>query len=53
MFILTSLFCLAGEGSVRLVYGKYAYHHYMQDRFDDDKWGCVISGAAPTVPFKH
>lgn len=23
------------------VIGKYAYHHYMQDRFDDNGWGCA------------
>lgn len=24
-----------------MVDGTYAYHHYMQDRFDDNKWGCA------------
>ncbi|RUS89191.1 hypothetical protein EGW08_003070 [Elysia chlorotica] len=24
-----------------LVQGFYSYHHYMQDRFNDDKWGCA------------
>ena len=24
-----------------LVHGNYAYHHYMQDNFDDDGWGCA------------
>ena len=24
-----------------LVQGTYAYHHYMQDYFDDDGWGCA------------
>ncbi|KAL8569277.1 hypothetical protein ACOMHN_029898 [Nucella lapillus] len=28
-------------GTPHLVQGKYSYHHYMQDRFDDDKWGCA------------
>ncbi len=29
------------EGQVHLVQGRYAYHHYMQDGFDDDGWGCA------------
>eukprot|EP00117_Sycon_ciliatum_P034530 scpid36068/ scgid1230/ Ufm1-specific protease 2 len=28
-------------GEVSLVQGVYAYHHYMQDRFNDDGWGCA------------
>ncbi|XP_067946051.1 ufm1-specific protease 2-like isoform X2 [Watersipora subatra] len=31
----------APTGTVHTVYGKYTYHHYMQDKFDDDKWGCA------------
>merc|ERR1719430_7042 len=26
---------------VALVEGVYTYHHYMQDNFDDDGWGCA------------
>jgi len=26
---------------VALVQGAYDYHHYMQDNFDDDGWGCA------------
>ena len=26
---------------VHLVDGTYSYHHYMQDKFDDDGWGCA------------
>ncbi|KAL5012831.1 hypothetical protein ScPMuIL_011382 [Solemya velum] len=29
------------SGKVHLVQGQYTYHHYMQDRFDDNKWGCA------------
>lgn len=29
------------NGTPHLVKGNYTYHHYMQDRFDDDKWGCA------------
>ena len=29
------------DGTCVLVHGKYAYHHYMQDRFDDNGWGCA------------
>ena len=33
---------LTVEGGVpSIVQGTYAYHHYMQDHFDDDKWGCA------------
>lgn len=26
---------------VYLVQGIYSYHHYMQDRVDDNGWGCA------------
>ncbi|XP_060566245.1 ufm1-specific protease 2-like isoform X2 [Ruditapes philippinarum] len=29
------------EGKQYTVNGNYTYHHYMQDRFDDNKWGCA------------
>ncbi|XP_068245725.1 ufm1-specific protease 2 [Palaemon carinicauda] len=29
------------DGEVSIVLGTYGYHHYMQDRFDDNKWGCA------------
>lgn len=28
-------------GKQSLVHGKYTYHHYMQDKFNDDGWGCA------------
>lgn len=28
-------------GKQSLVHGKYTYHHYMQDQFNDDGWGCA------------
>ncbi|XP_012268207.2 ufm1-specific protease 2 [Athalia rosae] len=28
-------------GKLSLVDGLYAYHHYMQDEFDDNGWGCA------------
>ncbi|KAM4810198.1 ufm1-specific protease 2 [Rhinophrynus dorsalis] len=28
-------------GMVSLVQGVYSYHHYMQDRMDDNGWGCA------------
>jgi len=28
-------------GTVAIVDGMYAYHHYMQDNFNDDGWGCA------------
>jgi len=33
---------LVGEDvQVALVQGEYVYHHYMQDSFNDDGWGCA------------
>ncbi|XP_071545056.1 ufm1-specific protease 2 [Panulirus ornatus] len=29
------------DGNVSIVHGTYAYHHYMQNNFDDNKWGCA------------
>uniref|UniRef100_A0A3B5B4S0 Ufm1-specific protease 2 n=1 Tax=Stegastes partitus TaxID=144197 RepID=A0A3B5B4S0_9TELE len=29
------------NGKVYLVQGIYSYHHYMQDRMDDNGWGCA------------
>lgn len=29
------------SGKLSLVYGCYAYHHYMQNGFDDNGWGCA------------
>ncbi|XP_053685272.1 probable Ufm1-specific protease 2 [Sabethes cyaneus] len=29
------------EGRLSLVQGRYSYHHYMQDGFNDDGWGCA------------
>ncbi|KAG5684142.1 hypothetical protein PVAND_013383 [Polypedilum vanderplanki] len=28
-------------GKQSLVQGRYTYHHYMQDNFNDDGWGCA------------
>ncbi|XP_073252399.1 ufm1-specific protease 2-like [Porites lutea] len=28
-------------GTVAIVEGTYTYHHYMQDNFNDDGWGCA------------
>ncbi|XP_020610098.1 ufm1-specific protease 2-like isoform X2 [Orbicella faveolata] len=28
-------------GTVAVVDGTYGYHHYMQDNFNDDGWGCA------------
>uniref|UniRef100_A0A8C7YH98 Ufm1-specific protease 2 n=1 Tax=Oryzias sinensis TaxID=183150 RepID=A0A8C7YH98_9TELE len=29
------------NGKVYMVQGIYSYHHYMQDRMDDNGWGCA------------
>ncbi|KFM59379.1 Ufm1-specific protease 2, partial [Stegodyphus mimosarum] len=31
----------SGNGNTALVQGRYSYHHYMQDRMNDDGWGCA------------
>lgn len=28
-------------GVVSTIYGYYSYHHYMQDKMDDNGWGCA------------
>ncbi|KYN09872.1 PREDICTED: ufm1-specific protease 2 [Trachymyrmex cornetzi] len=28
-------------GKLSIVDGLYSYHHYMQDNFDDNRWGCA------------
>ncbi|XP_071561183.1 ufm1-specific protease 2-like isoform X2 [Temnothorax nylanderi] len=30
-----------GAGKLSIVDGLYSYHHYMQDNFDDNGWGCA------------
>ncbi|XP_034824988.1 ufm1-specific protease 2 [Maniola hyperantus] len=32
---------LKPDVTVAVVRGRYAYHHYMQDNFNDDGWGCA------------
>ena len=40
--MLNSVYCLPVKGGrAYLVKGTYGYHHYMQDHFDDSKWGCA------------
>ncbi|XP_012285599.1 ufm1-specific protease 2 [Orussus abietinus] len=29
------------DGKLSIVDGLYSYHHYMQDEFDDNGWGCA------------
>ncbi|CAH1777301.1 unnamed protein product [Owenia fusiformis] len=37
------------EGTQYLVQGRYSYHHYMQDRFDDNHWGCAYRSLQTVV----
>ncbi|CAK9825159.1 Probable Ufm1-specific protease 2 [Anthophora retusa] len=32
---------ISSNRKVKLVQGLYAYHHYMQENFDDNGWGCA------------
>ncbi|KAK3867815.1 hypothetical protein Pcinc_026757 [Petrolisthes cinctipes] len=42
------------NGIVRIVQGTYGYHHYMQDHFDDNKWGCAYRSLQTLVSwFKY
>lgn len=39
---------------VAVVDGRYSYHHYMQDNFDDNKWGCAYRSLQTICSwFKH
>ena len=41
-------------GQAFCVYGNYTYHHYMQDRIDDNGWGCAYRSLQTIVSwFKH
>eukprot|EP00095_Tigriopus_kingsejongensis_P012382 maker-scaffold190_size271632-snap-gene-1.35 protein:Tk12382 transcript:maker-scaffold190_size271632-snap-gene-1.35-mRNA-1 annotation:"conserved hypothetical protein" len=41
-------------GKVYLVQGTYSYHHYMQDKFNDDGWGCAYRSLQTLVSwFRH
>ena len=39
--ITINLICAGVAGEQAIVSGNYGYHHYMQDNFDDDGWGCA------------
>ncbi|CAG5135322.1 unnamed protein product, partial [Candidula unifasciata] len=42
------------SATVSLVDGYYSYHHYMQDHFDDNKWGCAYRSLQTIVSwFKY
>ncbi|KAI1295609.1 Ufm1-specific protease 2 [Halotydeus destructor] len=41
-------------GKQSTVSGTYAYHHYMQDRFNDNGWGCAYRSLQTIVSwFRH
>lgn len=35
------IYLLGVTGKVSIVDGLYSYHHYMQNNFDDNGWGCA------------
>ena len=42
------------HGRVSLVQGTYTYHHYMQDTFNDNGWGCAYRSLQTLVSwFRH
>ena len=53
-FEFFSFLFIVKDGEVTIVDGTYTYHHYMQDRFDDDKWGCAYRSLQTLVSwFRH
>ena len=41
-------------GIPSIVFGTYTYHHYMQDNFDDNQWGCAYRSLQTVVSwFRH
>jgi len=41
-------------GKVSCVQGTYSYHHYMQDRMDDNGWGCAYRSLQTLISwFRH
>jgi len=41
-------------GEIGLVEGIYSYHHYMQDKFNDDGWGCAYRSLQTLISwFRH
>uniref|UniRef100_T1IR08 Probable Ufm1-specific protease 2 n=1 Tax=Strigamia maritima TaxID=126957 RepID=T1IR08_STRMM len=42
------------NGQVSIVSGTYTYHHYKQDHFDDNGWGCAYRSLQTVVSwFRH
>ena len=41
MWYLHFYYLTVSGGCISLVRGQYTYHHYMQDRMDDNGWGCA------------
>jgi len=35
------IYLLGVAGKLSIVDGLYSYHHYMQNNFDDNGWGCA------------
>jgi len=42
-----------GGAEVSLVTGTYVYHHYMQDRIDDNHWGCAYRSLQTLASWFH
>uniref|UniRef100_A0A6A7FZS6 Probable Ufm1-specific protease 2 n=1 Tax=Hirondellea gigas TaxID=1518452 RepID=A0A6A7FZS6_9CRUS len=44
----------AVSGMTSITQGIYSYHHYMQDKFNDNKWGCAYRSLQTIVSwFRH
>ncbi|CAK8684531.1 unnamed protein product [Clavelina lepadiformis] len=42
------------DGKVYTVHGLYSYHHYMQDNFNDNGWGCAYRSLQTLMSwFRH
>ncbi|XP_023209648.1 ufm1-specific protease 2-like [Centruroides sculpturatus] len=42
------------NGKPSIIWGTYTYHHYMQDRIDDNGWGCAYRSLQTIISwFRH
>ena len=42
------------DGLTSITKGIYSYHHYMQDKFNDNKWGCAYRSLQTIISwFRH
>ena len=47
------IYNIVKDGQVYTVTGKYSYHHYMQDRINDDGWGCAYRSLQTLISVQY